>query len=195
MNTWLVTTLLTISLLGACSMHGVAGSPEDVAAKNTLTTSIGSATCTRKIDDDDPNESTYLLCPGMADYALIVRQVGAGRHSIDVVSPNGELHPLDYPLYITRGMFELDEQAEWRMAADASGTPAALVVRVLAHDSEEDPAIITHAYLAVAKITADSICVSGRIPLAQTDAAELAAYVEAATKSACLQPLPPLGGQ
>ena len=191
MKRWSHITLLAAGLLVACSAEDVTGAAASGEANPSVFTGIGAGDCTQETDYEDPNETVYLLCPGVAGYGLIVRQVDSGRQSVDVVSPTERLYPLDYQLFVTRHMTELGNQAEWRLATDGSGTPVALVIPVMTHENPDTPGVVTHSYLAVAKIAAAGICVSGRIALDHASTESVAALVERATRSACLQPLPP----
>ena len=38
------------------------------AGMNSIYTELGGGTCRNELDKDDPNETTYLLCSGVAGY-------------------------------------------------------------------------------------------------------------------------------
>ena len=102
--------------------------------------------------------SSTSRCPGAAGHVLNVHD-GDLRASIDIVTPDGRAHELNYWHVITGGFSTVGPRAEWRMRG---GRPIALIVRVNASENPEDSTIIT-SYLAVAKITARQICVTDRI--------------------------------
>jgi hypothetical protein len=84
---------------------------------------------------------------------------GDVRMSIDVITPDGTAHELNYWSVITSGFSSLGPRAEWRMRG---GRPIALIVRVNASENPENASQLT-SYLAVAKITPREICVTDRI--------------------------------
>ena len=100
-----------------------------------------------------------LRCEGPNGYALLVHDDDA-RVSITVVTPDGKEYDLDYWSVVTRSFSALGPKAEWRLRENA---PIALIVRVNAYEDGEDPDKVT-SYLAVARIDADAVCVTDRIP-------------------------------
>ena len=134
------------------------------AATRSVYTELRGKSCTKTADPSDPNDTPYLVCAGASGYALILRRVDAGRVSIDVVDPQQRAFPLDYQEVVTRHMFSLGSKAEWRVATiDGKNVPIAVIVAVLAHESDSGPSKVTNTYFAVAKITAESACVTDRI--------------------------------
>src|SRR5262245_17785860 len=103
-------------LLSGCSPTD--GDPAALSKTSieTTHTNLSAESCAKEIDKTDPNETPYLVCPGVAGYALIVRRVDAGRRSIDVVDPERRVFPLEYQEFVTRHMSTLAHQAEWRIA-------------------------------------------------------------------------------
>lgn len=130
----------------------------DTGAIRSVYTELDLARC-RVTATDEESESSSARCPGVAGYALNVHE-GDLRMSIDVVTPDGREHPLNYWSVITSGFSSLGPRAEWRMRG---GRPIALIVRVNASEDPEDSSRIT-SWLAVAKITDSAICVTERIP-------------------------------
>jgi hypothetical protein len=112
----------------------------------------------RLIEVDEESESSAQRCPGTAGYALKVME-GDLRMSIDIITPDGHPHELNYWSVITSGFSSLGPRAEWRMRG---GRPIALIVRVNASENPENASQLT-SYLAVAKITPREICVTDRI--------------------------------
>ena len=162
-------------------------------ALQSVFTDLGGGSCRKEIDRSDPNDTPYLLCPGVAGYALAVRPVDAGRVSIDVVDATQHVFPLDYHEVVTRAMFTLSDKAEWRVATtDGKQLPVALVVGVLAHEDAGDPAKATHTYIAVAKISPNGACVTDRIPNDSRSADEVRKAADAAPQKECVKPQPPM---
>ncbi len=161
------------------------------AQVESMLTDIGPDSCTEQIDEDDPNDTTYQLCPGVSGYSLMLRHVGSGRQSIDVRTPDGVDFPLDYDVYVTRYMLHLDTRAEWRLIEKSGAKiPVALIVRVYAHENEDEPQDVTETYIAVAKIAPGEICVIGRIAEAPQYESKVQDAVNAALTSQCLEPRP-----
>lgn len=101
-------------------------------------------------------------CPGIAGYGLVIHS-DDNRVSIDVIAPDGRVFPLDYWHVISTHFTHLGKQAEWRTRGKGQQQiPKALIIRVNAHEDVEHPEQFT-SYLAVAKITADEICVTDKI--------------------------------
>ena len=173
--------LISLALLGSSSQHG-ASAP---AATNSVYTQLGGDVCEREIDRSDPNEIPYMVCPGAAGYALIVRRVGSGRKSVDVVDAAGRRHPLNYEL-LTRHMFSLGQSAEWRVTTkDGQNVPVALIVRIDERQSIDQPSKVTRSYFAVAKVTPTTACVIDRIAKGSTTQAGLREIADAGQARGC----------
>jgi hypothetical protein len=130
----------------------------DSGAIHSVYTSLSEKDC-RLIQVDEEAGGSTSRCPGVAGHALKVME-GDLRMSIDVITPGGRTHELNYWGVITGGFSTLGPRAEWRMRGDR---PIALIVRVNASEDPEDPTRTT-SYLAVARFTAAKICVTDRIP-------------------------------
>jgi hypothetical protein len=179
---------LFLLLLSGCSGDPAVGSK---AAIESIHTDLGAGSCRKEIDKNDPNEMSYLVCPGVADYALIVRRVDAGRQLIDVVDPAQRVLPLNYHEFITRHMSTLYGKAEWRVATkDGKRVPIALIVRVQAREENDNPEKVTRSYLAVAKITPNEACVTDRIPEGAQSEAEVRIVADSAQERQCAPPQP-----
>lgn len=126
----------------------------------------------RVIEEDEETDYSVSRCPGIAGYALNVSD-GDARVSIDVITPDGREHPLQYWTVITSAFTTLGPRAEWRMRGTR---PIALIARVNANEDQVNFENVT-SYLAVAKITPSEICVTDRIrPMANAnEAARIAA--------------------
>lgn len=123
-------------------------------------TSLAESNCRKDTDPGDPNDTPYLICPGVAGYTLHVRQVESGRSSIDIVDPAGKAAPLNYHQTITTSMFAIGNSVEWRIEG---GTPIALATTIQAHEDLTEPAKVTNTYIAVARITAQQVCVTDKL--------------------------------
>lgn len=81
---------------------------------DSIYTDLSQKACTEVQDVDDPNETSYQLCPGAAGYVLIKRNADGGQ-SIDAVTPKKKKVPLDYWDFVTRRFSHLGDKAEWRV--------------------------------------------------------------------------------
>lgn len=189
-----VAGLVTLSLfLSGCRARNEEPATPPQSEIESVYTSLGGASCKQQVDKNDPNETTYLVCPGVTGYGLIVRHVDSGRDSIEVVDPSQRVFPLNYQEYITRRMFSLDSRAEWRVATrDGKQVPIALIVRLRAHESSKDPAMVTQTYIAVAKIAPNEACVTSRIPEGSQPDTEVRSAADSAAGKPCLPPQPPM---
>jgi hypothetical protein len=191
-------TLVGAMALGAviqsgCSAENRAPATDARAAIESIQTPLGAASCRKEIDKTDPDETPYLLCPGVAGYSLIVRRVDSGRRSIDVVDPAQRVMPLNYQDVVTRHMSSLADSAEWRVAnRDGRQVPLALVVRVRAREDGDQPEKVTASYAAVAKITSNEVCVTDRIADGPQAEAAIRAAADSAQGRACAPALPRL---
>ena len=159
----------------------------------SVQTHLGPPACRTEIDRTDPNETAYLLCPGVGGYALIVRRVDSGRRSIDLVDPAGRVYPLHYEEFVTRHMSTLSDKAEWRVGTrNGRQVPVALIVRVQAREDASRPETVTRTYAAVAKITPDAACVTDVVPESAQSATELRSAAESAQDRPCAPPRPPM---
>ena len=187
-----VVALSPLLLSGCPATDGDPAVPSN-AAVESIHTDLAGGSCRTEIDKNDPNETPYLVCPGVAGYALIVRRVDAGRQSIDVVDSGQRALPLNYQEVVTRHMSTLNDKAEWRVATkDGKQVPIALIVRVQAREDNDNPEKVTRSYLAVAKITPNEACVTERIPEGTRSDGEVRSTADSAQEKPCAQPQPPL---
>ncbi len=101
-------------------------------------------------------------CRGVAGYTLFVTE-GDLRTNIEVVTPRGAKHSLDLWTVVSSAFSSLGPKAEWRVSRLKNRvTPTALIIRYNASEDPEKPEKTT-SYLAVAKITAYSICVTDKV--------------------------------
>jgi hypothetical protein len=182
----------TAVLSAGCTRSGGDRAERQAAAIESVRTDLGGS-CRSEIDKSDPNETPYLVCPGVRGYSLIVRRVDSGRQSIDVVDSAQQTFPLSYHEVVTRFMSDLDSTAEWRVAnRDGKQIPVALIVRVHAHEDLDTPEKVTRTYFAVAKITPNEACVTDRIPEGAQSENELRSAADSAPQRPCAPAQPPM---
>lgn len=187
-------TATLLSLLGTM-LAGCAGREGGKPTLESVYTDLRDGACVKEIDKTDPNETPYLRCPGAAGYSLIVRLVDSGRESIEVVDAANRIHALNFHEFVTRSMSNLEGKAEWRVETrDGKQTPIALIARVQAREDSGDPEKVTQSYLAVAKITADEVCVTDRIAESGEQLTEARHAADSAGTRPCAPAQPPAGG-
>lgn len=105
--------------------------------------------------------SSEWTCPGIPGYKLQI-QSDDDRDSVNVITPDGKGHPLNFSKTISKGAFaSLGPKAEWRVVSrNGKDVPIALIVRVDLQTADSDKRT---SYLAVSRITAQSICVTDRV--------------------------------
>ncbi len=132
-----------------------------VPAAGSVYTNITGAGC-KTVEAHEEGASSVQKCPGVGGYDLLVEDSDS-RQSVAVVTPDGKKHPLNYWQVVTSGFSSLGEKAEWRVEKKGGKVrPYALIVRVNASENPEKPDEKT-SYLAVAKITADAVCVTDKV--------------------------------
>lgn len=183
------------SSLVACSLllifpSAIAGQNAKVTQRPQANTSIYTDTAFEKcktVELDRETGSRVKSCPGVAGYKLLVED-SDNRMSVTVVTPQGAKHPLNYWDVITPGFSSLGSKAEWRVAKkEGKVVPVALIVRVNAVEGPESRR--SASYLAVAKITADGICVTDKIRPSKTANEEARAAADASSAKGCLERL------
>jgi hypothetical protein len=132
-----------------------------VPAVDSVYTDLAAARC-KTVETAEEGAYSVQKCAGVAGYALLVEDDDS-RQSVTVVSPDGKKHPLNYSQVITSGFSSLGEKAEWRVEKKGGKLlPLALIVRVNASENPEKPEQKT-SYLAVAKLTANEVCVTDKV--------------------------------
>ena len=125
-------------------------------------------------------------CQGVAGYTLLVSE-GDLRQNVTVVTPHGVKHSLDLWEVISGGFSRVGPNAEWRMAKqNGNSLPVALIVRFIANEDAAQPTKTT-AYLAVSKITPNSICVTNKIPPGANANSDARVAADTATNQPCLK--------
>jgi hypothetical protein len=133
------------------------GLPLAAQAVRSVYTSLDTARC-RLLSKHEETGGTLHRCLGAAGYALQVADDDA-RMSVNVVTPAGRVHELNYWSTVTGNFSSLGPRAEWRMRGER---PYALIVRVNANEDPANPERTT-SYLAVARVSARGSCVTDRI--------------------------------
>ena len=152
-----------------------------VPAAESVYTDIAAARC-KTVETHEEGAGSVQKCAGVAGYALLVEDSDS-RQSVTVVSPDGKRHPLNYWQVITTGFSSLGEKAEWRVEKKGGRVqPFALIVRVNASENPEQPGQKS-SYLAVAKITADAVCVTDKVKTNE----EARAAADASAAKPCLE--------
>lgn len=184
---------VTPLLLAACAAQNRGPAAGSKSAVQSVYTTLDPNQCRKEIDRNDPNDTPYLVCPGVAGYSLIQRRADAGRVSLDVADAAGHVHPLNYQEFVTRYMCSLDGNAEWRVSnQDGRQTPVALIVQVQAREDNDSPERVTHTYFAVSKITPDAACVTDVMDKAKQTESEVRRIADSAHARPCAPPQPPL---
>ncbi len=183
--------ILSVFLTIGCMADGHDQTAHSKDGVESVYTDLGQGNCEKHIDLDDPNESTYQLCPGVLGYSVIVRHVDSGRLSIDIRTPENGTYPLDYQEFVTRHMLHLSNRAEWRVSMnDGNNIPIALIVPVHAHENIEEPEQVSTSYLAVAKITPTEVCITDSIVKDSLGQAGVRRVADSARSRPCLDAQP-----
>jgi len=181
------TRFLGVAALSMCCtlpLNAVAGGIESVY------TDLALERCRTIEVEEDPMPRSLQRCPGIAGYTLHVADEDL-RQTVTVISPNGKKHPLDLWQVITTAFSSLGDKAEWRIIREKGRIiPVALIVRVNANEDPENPNRV-RSYLAVAKLTQESICVTDKIAPGATANQEARNAADASAHKPCMQASPP----
>jgi hypothetical protein len=156
-------------------------------SNRSIYTNLGEKSC-KTIKADDSEAGSYIgLCAGVGGYKLQVEE-GDLRQNIQVITPAGQKHSLDLWTVVGSSFSSLGEKAEWRVKNQkGKAAPVALIVRYNVSDPEDSTK--TTSFLAVAKITANQICVTDKIaPGAGANEAARAAADSSADKPCLSNP-------
>lgn len=131
-------------------------------------------------------------CAGVLGYSLLLQESDA-RMSIDVKSPNGKVHPLEYWNVVSNDFSAVGKQAEWRLTIEnGKSIPVALIVpfdvdQIIENREQNTESHKPIHYLVVAKIAGDEVCVTGKFE----DGAGAASRAQQAADSARSRPCLP----
>lgn len=142
-------------ILAGCSDLGAA------PREDSVVTQLRGNTCEEYVDAGDPNESTFDLCAGARGYGLIQRPVGAGRVSLDIVTPQTARYPLHLENLVD-SMFHLGAEATWHSLTTETkqnSAPMLLVFEVNIHADLDDPGRVSTVRTALTRVSAQAACV------------------------------------
>ncbi|MBV2093240.1 MAG: hypothetical protein KUF72_20355 [Candidatus Thiodiazotropha sp. (ex Ctena orbiculata)] len=178
------TSYLISAITLAVILSGCFATYQDSGFKSVFT-SLNN--CQSFTDPTDPNSTPYKLCAGIAGYQLILRKVGAGRKSIEILSDSQQSFPLNYQEVVTRQMFHLGDQAEWRISESSGGSePRALIAELHVHEDLDEPHQVTAVYLVVAKISTNESCVTDVLEQQKVSRQQLHQLADSAQQRACI---------
>ncbi|QYF93927.1 hypothetical protein KY495_01410 [Massilia sp. PAMC28688] len=129
----------------------------------------------RTVDTDPASGATTRRCTGVAGFSLLVHEARA-QTSVDIVTPRGQVWPLEFWEVVTPGLARVGRKAEWRVERRAGRlVPTALLVRLdVAHEQAHGPRVAPGALMTGTRIAADGACVvyrgDGSGPMADTAA-------------------------
>lgn len=154
------------------------------AGAHGATTSLYSdlyGTACKTIDFDKNSGARTRRCAGVAGYRLLVHEAN-GQTSIDIVTPRGAVHPLEYWEVLAPGVARVGRKAEWRLEQRAGKlVPTALLVRLdTAEQPQRGPRFASAGgVITAARIESDGACVvyqgNGALRSADTAARNAAA--------------------
>ncbi len=157
--------------------------PVAAQTNRSIYTSIGEKQCRTLKSHEAGDDGFEARCRGIGGYSLILSE-GDLRQNLTVITPKGAEHSLELWSVVSSGFSSIGPKVEWRLSG--KGVPVALIIRYNANEDAETPNKLM-SYLAVAKITANEICVTDRIspgPKANEDARRAA---DAAASKPCLK--------
>lgn len=123
-------------------------------------------------------------CRGVAGYSLTLLE-GDLRQNIIVNTPKGAKHSLELWDVISGGFSSVGPKAEWRVTSK-NGKPVALIIRYNASENPDSPDKRT-SYLAVAKITPTTICITDKISPGATANIDARRAADSAANKPCLK--------
>lgn len=136
------------------------------------------------VEADKGSGAASRLCRGVGGYHLLVHEAN-GQTSVDIVTPNNTVWPLEYWEVVTPGLSSVGRMAEWRMEMrNGKLVPVALLVRLdtRAPDLTGPRMAGSGGIMTAARIDRDGACVvyqgSGNAKTADADARAAAANRE-----------------
>ena len=151
----------------------------------SLHTPLAGKSCVPHVDDAISGANS-LACSGVAGYKLQVIEDDE-RFSINVQSPDKNVHELDYWNIVTRAFSKLGAKAEWRVRTVAGKrVPVALIVRVIPAGQSASETRRAPPLLAVAQIRAQTVCVVATLDAANLTAASRARAIADGYARPCL---------
>lgn len=177
---------LSLAVCAAAVASAVASAAAAPAGKfESVYTDLSPGRC-KTVKVERETAASVQSCAGVAGHSLLVEDDDA-RQSVTVITPDGKRHPLHFWQVVTTAFSTVGEKAEWRVERRGQKTqPVALIVRVYANENPEAPDERT-SYLAVAKITAEKVCVTGKIKGGATANEEARRAADASADKPCLE--------
>ena len=171
-----------VLITGALCANGA----QSVAQNRSLYTSLDAKQC-RTIKTETTGAGDYEgRCRGVAGYSLTLLE-GDLRQNVVVVTPKGAKHSLELWDVISGGFSYVGPRAEWRTAQpNGKPSPVALIIRYNVSEDADHPHKKT-SYLAVAKITANEICVTDKISPSSTANDDARRAADTAATKPCLK--------
>jgi hypothetical protein len=173
---------LVVSAPGLCQSNELS-KKEGATSASSVYTDLAPGKC-KLIKFVKEGASSTRLCSGPAGYKLLTEDDDE-RVSVTVVTPGGKRHPLNFWQLITPHFSSLGKKAEWRITKkNGKLVPIALIVRVNAYEQPDTDKVTS--YLAVAKITSETICVTDRIKPGPVSNVEAKRAADSAANKPCL---------
>ena len=155
------------------------------ARVESIYTRLVGSSCSASIDDEISGAMT-LHCPGVSGFQLHVLSDDE-RYSIDIVTPEGKILPLNYWDVLTHGFSSIGPKAEWRVARrSGKPVPIGLIVKLHTVDQSVLDRPRRVSYLAVAQIRGNEACVVAKLDAAQKTAASTARKIAGGNTLPCL---------
>jgi len=137
-----------------------------------------------KTTSDDESDVITQECPGVAGYKLEVAERDAQK-TINVLSPSGKTHELDFQGKVSGGLSTLGEKAEWRVKRTNGKTqPVGLITRF--NFSQTGDAKNLTSYLIVTKFDGDNTCITDIVKTNKGANAKARKLADAAPAKPCL---------
>jgi hypothetical protein len=150
-------SVLVLAMLVAACVDG-----ETQFAVSSIYTDLMGSNC-GQVSENRETGATVHRCDGVVGWNLLVLYDDQ-RMSVTVVAPDGRQSPLAYWDTVSSGFTSLGPRAEWRVRKNGNQTtPVALIVRVNASEAKAAGERTRTSYLAVAKISGSTACVTRRI--------------------------------
>lgn len=141
----------------------------------------------RMVETDPASGATSRLCAGVAGYSLLVHEARA-QTSVDIVTPKGEVYPLEYWEVVTPGLSRVGRKADWRVEKRYGRlVPTALLVRLdVTHEEPHGPRLAQGGLITAARIAVDGACVVYQGDGVAKTADQMARRAAASRDSKCL---------
>jgi hypothetical protein len=155
-------------------------------AATSMYSELYGKTC-RIVELDKASGASTRRCAGVAGFSLLVHEANA-QTSVDIVTPQREVYPLEYWEVVTPGLARVGRKAEWRVEQrDGRMVPTALLVRLdTSNLGAHGPRLAAGAIITAARIESDGACVVYQGNAAPRSADAMARAAAADRRSKCL---------